>query len=73
MKTIMVFKTSVTTQTDIAKLKPLLNRLFENKGHWNFDLEDRENILRVEGDIINTDQVINTLATSGYKCVELED
>lgn len=73
MKTIMVFKTSVTTRTDVAKLKLLLDRLFENGERWNFDLEDWENILRIESAAHKANQVINVLNTSGFQCIALED
>jgi hypothetical protein len=71
-KTITVFKTSVTTRTEVGKLKPLLDTIFEMGEHWNFDLEDRENILRIESAPHKADQVINALSASGYECVELD-
>jgi hypothetical protein len=73
MRTITVFKTSVSTPKEVAKLRSSLNRLFENDERWNFDLEDRENILRVESAAHKANQVINVLNTSGYQCIALED
>ena len=45
MKTVLVFKTSVTTTGQIS---PLLDNLIDKSEKWNFDLEDCDNILWVE-------------------------
>ena len=48
MNAVMVFRTSVSSDAEIQKLKPLLDRFFHHGERWNFDLEDWEKILRVE-------------------------
>ncbi|MCM4172761.1 hypothetical protein DHD32_14815 [Arenibacter sp. TNZ] len=72
MKTILVFKTSVTKKRDVRTLKPVLNRLITNNDYWNFDLEDCDNILRVETQVVQVDSVIRILKHHGFYCEELE-
>ncbi|HET7361822.1 MAG TPA: hypothetical protein VFI78_07810 [Salinimicrobium sp.] len=48
MKTVLVFKTSVSQTKEIKELQQSLDRLVNSHGKWNFDLEDCDNILRVE-------------------------
>ncbi len=67
---VLVFKTSVSSQSDISKLKPLLDRLPGVSG-WNFDLEDCDNILRVESATKVAQQVVKTVEEYGYSCEEL--
>ncbi len=73
MKQIHVFKTSVINGNDIDLLTPVLNRLMGPHERWNFDLEDRDNILRVESTGIAAVAVINSLLHAGFDCAELED
>ena len=61
---ISVFKTSVTNTKEIETLKPLLDIHLEFV-KWNFDLEDRDNILRID--------TIKMLRDDGFDCQELED
>jgi hypothetical protein len=73
MKKVLVFKTSVREEKEIQELQPALDRLIYQHGRWNFDLEDCDNILRVEAGEIRTDILINILKSAGYSCEELED
>lgn len=73
MKTVLVFKTSVTT-TDKARLvKPLLDNLMDTSEKWNFDLEDCDNILRVEAVSVHPSVIIQNLQNAGFGCEELKD
>ena len=72
MKTILVFKTSVTKKREVRTLKPVLNRLITKNDYWNFDLEDCDNILRVETKVVRVDSVIRILKHHGFYCEELE-
>ncbi|MFD2036819.1 hypothetical protein ACFSKL_18585 [Belliella marina] len=72
MKMIYVFKTSVKYQKDIIRLKPYLSELIGEVG-WNFDLEDCDNILRVESPKEIKSKIINLLAVLGFDCEELPD
>jgi hypothetical protein len=76
MKMVLVFKTSVRTEGDIALLKPNLNfLLYDCK--WNFDLTDCDKILRIEAknDEVNeiTTAVDSLLSFKGFICEELSD
>jgi hypothetical protein len=69
---IFVFKTSVSDNPAIKNLQPLLDNYLPNS-KWNFDLEDCDNILRIESQIVVTGTIINLLKDNGYDCDELPD
>jgi hypothetical protein len=66
-----VFKTNVTTAEIAEQMKAVLSFDFP---HFkiNFDLHDRDNILRIEGDTICQERIIETLNQRGYECSVLE-
>lgn len=72
MKTVLVFKTTVTKEGDISALKPVLNRLITKNGYWNFDLEDCDNILRVETQEVQVHSITQILNQHGFYCEELQ-
>ena len=66
-----VFKTNVELQEHAtALLKELSYKFPQIK--INFDLEDCDRILRVEGNSIVPHKIIETLNTKGYRCQVLE-
>lgn len=67
---IHVFKTSVETRQDIGKLTSRLNGLLK-QAKWNFDLDDCDRILRVDGTMDLVHPVIRLLQDMGYDCEEL--
>ena len=67
---IFVFKTSVKTKTQIKKLKPHIDKLLPN-AKWNFDLEDIDNILRIDSEQDIVLIVIDLLNLHDYSCEEL--
>ncbi len=69
---VYVFRTGVEKEDDIKKLAPHLNSL---KGvyKWTFDLEDSENILRVEAAGIPASEIERILALQDCFCEELPD
>lgn len=71
MKTVLVFKTSVGNNWSIHQLTPYLNRLINKNGQWNFDLEDCDNILRVETQSPDANAIKVLLQTKGFVCEEL--
>ncbi|MDF0716385.1 hypothetical protein PY092_09515 [Muricauda sp. 334s03] len=71
MMTVHVFKTSVKRKGEVKKLRPSLNRLVDNNGCWNFDLEDCDNILRVESKSLNAPIISSLLRNKGFHCEEL--
>ena len=71
MENVLVFKTSVTKKTEVQKLSPLLNKLIKHNGCWNFDLEDCDNILRVETQKLQAGNISTLLQLQGFYCEEL--
>ncbi|MEK6153215.1 hypothetical protein WIW50_08145 [Flavobacteriaceae bacterium 3-367] len=71
MKTVLVFKTSVTRNNEVSLLRPLLNDLINKEGRWNFDLEDCDKILRVETVKPKPEAVVSALKFKGFRCEEL--
>lgn len=73
MKTVLVFKTSVSSACEALEVKPLLDSLMGGGECWNFDLEDCDRILRVETISLQPGRIIGKLNEVGYTCEELED
>lgn len=69
---VWIFKTSVQKQQDIKQLKPRLDESLLPEAVWNFDLEDCDNILRIEAKTLQPQHIEKLLLTAGYECVELE-
>lgn len=71
--TILVFRTSLHNKKDVRIIAKILN-LYKEVITWNVDLEDWENILRIE---VTNDCFKNEIAARirglGYQCEELED
>ncbi|AGC76063.1 hypothetical protein LX97_00738 [Nonlabens dokdonensis] len=69
--TVLVFRTSIESEKDIKIVTHYLNNhkaIFS----WNLDLEDWENILRLE--VVNTiftRDIIKNIKRLGYECEEL--
>ena len=68
---ISVFKTSIK-EIDIINLSPTLNKL-DGLSRWNTDLEDCDNILRVESYDDIAEEIKSILSKQGILCEELED
>lgn len=69
---VFVFRTDLTKHEQIQNVAPHLNSLM-GIHKWNFDLEDNENILRIEAVGISPGRVIETLSDANYFCEELPD
>lgn len=67
---IYVFKTNITNKKSVNYLKPFLDEISEIK-KWNFDLEDCDNILRIDGKKNISDQIIMLIKAHNYSCIEL--
>jgi hypothetical protein len=68
---ILIFTTSVEKPEQVTEVKPLLTSVPAITG-WNFDLEDCDNILRIEADGISPRYIESLLLMAGYDCRELE-
>lgn len=63
---ILIFKTSVSSTAEISSLKSELDAL----GTWSFDLEDEDNILRIET-LMAARDICNSLGRFGVQCMLL--
>ena len=66
-----VFKTNVKQVHHAKKIIDDLLQYFP-KSKINFDLKDCDKILRIDGQNIFSDEVINVLKSKGFICEELE-
>ena len=65
-----VFKTNVQKQKEAKMILPVLSKSFPAL-RINFDLDDCDRILRVEGSV-NPEKVIKLLRSNGYECKVLD-
>jgi hypothetical protein len=68
---ILVFITSIENPEQVSEVKPLLTAVPAIKD-WNFDLDDCDNILRIEANDISPRYIESLLQTAGFNCRELE-
>ena len=68
---ILVFKTNVSSKRKVSRLRPLLTSVAAIK-QWNFDLEDCDNVLRIETTGLNIRYVETLLQNAGFDCRELD-
>ena len=71
MNMIEIFKTNVQQRSDAAVLLGILSKRFPLY-KINFDLEDCDNILRVEGDKLSAEKIIEILHAKGHQCLALD-
>ncbi len=69
---VCVFKTSVKTKRAVKQLKPYLDQLLQT-ANWNFDLQDCDNILRIDSSVEISETIIKVLRENGFACEELLD
>ncbi len=63
---VLIFKTSIRTALERSKLIAKLLYVSKEISKATIDLEDEENILRVESRYSNQQTIINTLLQEGY-------
>lgn len=68
---ILVFKTSVTTKTQIEQLDRHIEKVLP-KAKWNFDLADCDNILRIDSEENIVLKISELLNTHKFSCEELQ-
>ena len=69
---VLVFRTSVKSHDQVDVLRPLLDLTIAGSGEWNFDLEDRDRILRVEAEGMVRERIKALLNRLGFACEALE-
>jgi hypothetical protein len=68
---VLVFITNIENPEQVRRVKPLLSGI-PGVSNWNFDLDDCDNILRIEAGGISPRHIESILQTAGYVCRELE-
>jgi len=71
MNRVSIFKTNVRNEKQAREVKAYLLPLL-TFCKINFDLEDRDKILRVEGTPTHNEIIEEVLDLLGYSCIELE-
>jgi hypothetical protein len=66
-----VFKTNVERETEAKGLVEVLQQRFPGS-RVNFDLQDRDRILRVEGKDVGIDTIVGIMETAGFTCTALD-
>lgn len=69
---VLVFKTNVRYKKNVDAIASRLDQI-SDINRWNFDLHDRDKILRVEATELSPEIIENTLQKAGYFCKELLD
>ena len=69
---ILVFKTNISTSSLVSRSKRQLNKLLP-EATWNFDLEDCDNILRIDSHIDISKQLKAEMYKLGIEIEELPD
>jgi hypothetical protein len=67
-----VFKTNVLREIDTNYIIAVIKRQFPGY-KVNFDLEDCDKILRVEGADLQCNNIIDYVNCLGYTCIKLEE
>lgn len=70
MNDIKIFKTNVDCPKDASYIMRCLQELVFGC-QFNFDLQDCDRILRIEGKRISSRKVVESLKKLGYQCAEL--
>jgi hypothetical protein len=68
---ILVFVTSIENPDQVSEVKPMLTAVPAIKD-WHFDLEDCDNILRIEANDISPRYIESLLEEAGFTCRELD-
>lgn len=69
---ILVFKTNLENPELINRAGPLLQNI-RGINRWNVDMNDCDNVLRIESTELSPRSVENILQNAGYYCEELQD
>ena len=71
-KVVKIFKTDVTSIADSTKLIKHLSKAFPDY-NINFDLDDPDNILRIEGILLDPQKIITSMDAHAFSCEEICD
>ena len=68
---VLVFSTSVKERRQVSRVTTLLTKIPAIM-QWNFDLDDCDNILRIEAEGVCPRKIETLLQKAGIQCQELE-
>jgi len=69
---ILIFKTNIETRDAYKEVHALLSTK-QFILDWNIDKEDIDKVLRIESEINNPQDIINSISKAGFICEELPD
>ena len=69
---ILILRTNIKTKTDFSSIKTNLNNSYQID-ECTIDLEDRDKVVRVIGENIIMEEVVNSISSLGFMCEELPD
>ena len=68
---VLVFKTNLTNPNRVHDVETSLD-IHPNIFRWNVDLQDCDNVLRIEANDLSAKKIESILSSAGYYCEELE-
>lgn len=69
---ILILRTNIKSKTDFSSIKRNLNNSYQIN-ECTIDLEDRDRVVRVIGENIKKEDVVNSISSLGFACEELPD
>lgn len=69
---ILIFKTNLHNPELVTRVKPVIQNM-PGVQKWNVDIQDCDNVLRIEASELSARAVEMVLQDAGYYCEELED
>lgn len=67
---IIVLRTNINNVSALSMVAGTLNAHPQIR-RWTIDLEDKDNVLRIESDTLTTKDIITTLQEAGYEAEDL--
>jgi hypothetical protein len=71
MRNVKIFSTDIENRTQVNDIRVVICSLFPHN-IVTVDLEDCDQVLRVEGNIPSSEYMISLLSKLGFRCQELE-
>jgi len=69
---ILIFKTNLHNPELVNRVKPVIQNM-PGIQKWNVDIQDCDNVLRIEASELSAHMVEMVLQDAGYYCEELQD
>ena len=69
---ILIFKTNLDNPFIVNRVQPVIQNI-PGIRRWNVDIQDCDNVLRIEANKLSPRSVEAVLQNAGYYCEELQD